>query len=104
LLKEERLELAQAERAERGSLAAPSRLAGRPWWRCTSTKALSALLQSPPPPPPPCSSGEQIITQGETGATFYIMFSGTVNVYKAGSCQASMQDYKPRCWTPLNPL
>ncbi|CAE7596542.1 xylA [Symbiodinium natans] len=26
--------------------------------------------------------GEQIITQGETGATFYIMFSGTVDVYK----------------------
>ena len=30
-------------------------------------------------------SGEQIITQGETGATFYIMFSGTVDVYKESS-------------------
>ncbi|CAE7526037.1 PRKG1 [Symbiodinium pilosum] len=26
--------------------------------------------------------GEQVITQGQTGATFYIMFSGSVDVYK----------------------
>ena len=30
------------------------------------------------------ASGEQVITQGQTGATFYIMFSGSVDVYKDG--------------------
>jgi CRP-like cAMP-binding protein len=30
-------------------------------------------------------AGENIIVQGETGTTFYIMFSGTVDVFKEQS-------------------
>ena len=96
-------------RAERAELAArPSLRAAlqRPWWRCTSTKARSRLsCVHPPPASVPRAPGEQIITQGDTGATFFIMFSGTVDVYKERfePCEASCKTISLQVLVPTEP-
>ncbi|CAE7876904.1 xylA [Symbiodinium microadriaticum] len=43
--------------------------------------------------------GEQIITQGDTGATFFIMFSGTVDVYKDDMRITTLEASMARCTT-----